>query len=143
MAAQVAMKVFHVPRTIARLDDPGRAESYDILEVEYVAGAHMVSTVLYEQIVDSEFDYHVTFSDPYSDVAIVDIHLGPGGEGILVSDLEVKGRLRVSAVTRKGTTFIPGGDTVLHDGDKVVAAVRHGVLSKVKSYLVDKKPLLS
>lgn len=142
MAAQVAMKVFSVARTIARLDDPGRAESYDILGVEYVAGAHMVSTVLYEQIVETEFDFHVTFNDPYSDIAIVDLHLGPGAEGVTVSDLEVKERLRVSAVTRKGHTFIPGPDTALHADDMVVAAARHGVLAKVKKYLVDKKPRL-
>jgi trk system potassium uptake protein TrkA len=143
MAAQVAMKVFNVERTIARLDDPGRAESYDILEVEYVAGAHMVSTVLYEQIVESEFDYHVTFNDPYSDVAIVDLHLGSRAEGITVSDLDVRERLRVSAVTRHGRTFIPGPDTVLHEDDMVVASARHGALGKVKKYLVDKKPRLA
>jgi trk system potassium uptake protein TrkA len=140
MAAQVAMRVFDVPRTIARLDDPGRAESYDILGVDYVAGTHMVSTVLYEQIVESEFDYHVTFSDPYTEVAIVDLHLSPEAEGITVSRLEVNERLRVSAVTRAGRTFIPGPDTVLHDDDMVTASVRRGVLGKVKKYLVDKKP---
>jgi trk system potassium uptake protein TrkA len=143
MAAQVAMRVFNVPRTIARLDDPGRAESYDILGVEYVAGAHMVSAVLYEQIVESEFDYHVTFNDPYTDVAIVELHLGPEADGLAVSDLEVKERLRVSAVTRDGSTFIPGSDTVLHMGDMLVVAARHGVLGKVKRYLVDKKPHLT
>jgi trk system potassium uptake protein TrkA len=143
MAAQVAMKVFNVPRTIARLDDPGRAESYDILGVEYVAGAHMVSAVLYEQIVETELDYHITFNDPYADIAVVDLHLGPAADGITVSDLEVKERLRVSAVTRHGTTFIPGPDSVLHEGDIVVAAARHGVLRKVKKYLVDKKPHLA
>jgi trk system potassium uptake protein TrkA len=143
MAAQVAMRVFNVPRTIARLDDPGRAESYDILGVEYVAGAQMVSAVLYEQIVESEFDYHVTFNDPYTDVAIVELHLGPEADGLAVSDLEVKERLRVSAVTRDGSTFIPGSDTVLHMGDMLVVAARHGVLGKVKRYLVDKKPHLT
>ncbi len=139
MAAQVAMKVFDVPRTIARLDDPGRAESYDILEVDYVAGAHMVSTVLYEQIVEFEFDYHITFSDPYSDIAIVDLHLGDKAEGMTVTDLEVKERLRVSAVTRNSRTFIPGPDTVLHADDMLVASAKHGVLAKVKKYLADKK----
>lgn len=143
MAVQVATKVFKVARTIARLDDPGRAESYDLLGVEYVAGAHMVSTVLYEQIVETEFDFHVTFNDPYSDVAIVDLHLGPGAAGIAVSDLEVKERLRVSAVTRNGHTFIPGPGTALHPDDMVVAAARHGVLRKVKKYLVDTKPRLA
>jgi trk system potassium uptake protein TrkA len=143
MAVQVAMRVFNVPRTIARLDDPGRAESYDILGVEYVAGVHMVSTVLYEQIIETEFDYHVTFNDPYTDVAIVELHLGPEAEGITVSDLEVKERLRVSAVTRNGSTFIPGSETVLRSHDMVVAAARHGVLGKVKRFLVDKKPPLT
>lgn len=43
MAVQVAKKVFGVPVTIARLDDPTRADAYRALDVHYVPGSHLIS----------------------------------------------------------------------------------------------------
>ncbi len=134
MAAQVAKEVFGVPRTIARLDDPARADAYRALDVDYVAGAHLISRVIQEQIVQAEFNYHVTFSS--GDVEIVEMDIGSAGETMTVSDFEVDGRLRVAAVRREGRTIIPNGDFVLSAGDLVVAAAKHGITSKVGKYLV-------
>jgi trk system potassium uptake protein TrkA len=133
MAVQVAKEVFEVPQTIARLDDPSREEVYKALDVRYVAAAHLVSKVLYEQIVEPEFAYHVTFSG--GDVEIVEMRIGSRGDGVKVSSFEIKDDLRVSAVTRDRVTFIPGPRTELREGDVVVAAVRHGTVGKVRRFL--------
>lgn len=134
MAVQVAKKVFGVAKTIARLDDPARADAYRALDVEYVAGAHLISRVIKEQIVEEEFEYHVTFSS--GDVEIVEMNIGPIEEEVTVADFEVDGRLRVAAVRRDGRTLIPAGDFGLSEGDLVVAAAKHGITSKVGKYLV-------
>jgi trk system potassium uptake protein TrkA len=133
MAVQVAKKVFGVPRTIARLDDPARADSYRALDVDYVAGAHLISRVIQEQIVELEFNYHVTFSS--GDVEIVEMRIGSGGAGVAVAEFEVDGRLRVAAVRREGRTHIPEDEFLLSEGDLVVAAAQHGVTSKIGKYL--------
>jgi trk system potassium uptake protein TrkA len=135
MAVQVAKKVFSVPRTIARLDDPARADSYRALDVDYVAGAHLIARVIKEQIVEVEFNYHVTFSS--GDVEIVEMRIGSRGGGVSVSDFEVDGRLRVAAVRREGRTYIPQDDFVLAAGDLVVAAAQHGVTGKIGKFLAD------
>jgi len=134
MAVQVAKKVFGVPRTIARLDDPARADAYRALNVDYVAGAHLTSRVIHEQIVEAEFEYHVTFSS--GDVEIVEMTIGPEGEMTTVHDFEVDGRLRVAAVRRDGRTLIPKDDFSLSEGDLVVAAARHGIRGKIRRYLI-------
>lgn len=136
MAVQVAKKVFGVPRTIARLDDPARADSYRALDVEYVAGAHLISRVIQEQIVEVEFNYHVTFSS--GDVEIVEMRIGSGGDGVPVAGFEVQGRLRVAAVRREGRTHIPEDEFLLSEGDLVVAAAQHGVTTKIGKYLAPK-----
>ncbi len=141
MAAQVAKEVFGVPNTIARLDDPARAEVYRALDVRYVAGAHLVSRVVHEQIVESEFDYHVTFSG--GDVEIVDMYLNAAAEGLLVGDFEISGALRVAAVMRDGRTFVPDADTTLHEGDLIVGSAKQGTMTKVRKYLIDVEPDLS
>ncbi|MCL1593915.1 MAG: NAD-binding protein [Actinomycetia bacterium] len=141
MAAQVAKEVFGVPNTIARLDDPARAEVYRALDVRYVAGAHLVSRVVHEQIIESEFDYHVTFSG--GDVEIVDMYLNAEAEGLLVGDLEISGALRVAAIMRDGRTFVPDTETTLHEGDLIVASAKQGTMTKVRKYLIDVEPELS
>jgi trk system potassium uptake protein TrkA len=133
MAVQVAKRVFGVPKTIARLDDPAREEAYHALGVQFVPGAKLTSKVIHEQVVREEFSYHVTFSS--GDVEVVDMVVGRNGGGMGVAELEVPGDLRVAAVHRGHRTIIPTDDFVLAEGDLVVAAARSGALKKVGRYL--------
>lgn len=136
MAVQVAKKVFSVPRTVARLDDPAREQVYRTLGVEYVAGARLVSKVIFEDIIEQEFLYHTTFAG--GDVDIVDMVLGPAAGGVRVGDFEVIGKLRVAAIERKGEVAVPDEFYILQPGDRVVAAAKAGVRSKVARYLAGK-----
>jgi len=133
MAVQLAKEVFMVPKTIARLDDPHRERAYRQLDVAYVAASKLISKVVYEQIVEQEFRFHVTFED--GETEIVDMQLGPAAEGLKVEDLEIAGRLRVAAVRRDGQTFIPDAGSALRNDDLIVAAARQGVINKVRRYL--------
>lgn len=133
MAVQLAKEVFMVPRTIARLDDPDREPAYRQLDVAYVPGSKLISRVIYEQIIEQEFWFHVTFED--GEIEIVDMHLGPAAEGLRVEDLEITERLRVAAIRRNGQTIVPGGEFALMSGDLVVAAAQKGVINKVRRYL--------
>ena len=141
MAVQLARSVFGVGKTIARLDDPARVEAYRALDIRYVAAAKLTSRVVHEQLVEEEFDYHVTF--PGGDVAIVDLVLGTEAEGMTVAEFEVPDGLRIAAVRRKSRTIIPRPEFKLRNGDLVVAAARHGVRARVVRYLVDVEPTLS
>ena len=137
MAVQVAKRVFGVPKTIARLDDPAREEAYRALGVQFVPGAKLTSKVIHEQIVREEFSYHVTFSG--GDVEVVDMTIGPEGAGLPVSGLEISDDLRVAAVYRGHRTFIPDEDFSLAEGDLVVAAARTGARKKIRRYLAVKE----
>ncbi len=133
MSVQLAKQVFGVPRTLARLDDPGRADSYRTLDISYVAGAHLTANVIFEQLVNEEFAYHVTFSG--GDVEVVEMSLGAKAEGLTVEDLEVEDQLRVAAVRRGGRTYVPDPSFELYENDLVVAAARLGVHNRVRRYL--------
>jgi trk system potassium uptake protein len=137
MAVQVAKRVFGVPKTIARLDDPAREDAYRALDVQFVPGAKLTSKVIHEQIVREEFSYHVTFSG--GDVEIVEMIIGPEGAGLPVGDLEVPDDLRVAAVYRGHRTLIPDDHFALAEGDLVVAAARGGARKKIRRYLAVKE----
>jgi trk system potassium uptake protein TrkA len=136
MAVQVAKRVFGVPKTIARLDDPAREEAYRALDVQFVPGAKLTSKVIHEQLVREEFSFHVTFSG--GDVEIVDMVVGAGGASLSVADLEAPDELRVAAVTRGNKTFIPDDDFLLAEGDLVVAAARSGARKRIHKFLATK-----
>jgi len=134
MAVQVARSVFGVPRTLARLDDPARAEAYRAMAIRYVPAAQLVSRVIYEQIVEIEFDYHVTFPGT-GNVEVVDMIVGDEAKGLTVAELELPNALRVAAVRRRSKTIIPDPDFELEPGDLIVAAARHGVRGKIRRFL--------
>jgi len=136
MAVQVAKRVFGVPKTIARLDDPAREEAYRALDVQFVPGAKLTSKVIHEQIVREEFSYHVTFSG--GDVEVVEMIIGPEGAGLPVAELEIADDLRVAAVYRGQRTMIPDDDFALAEGDLVVAAARTGARKKIRHFLAVK-----
>ncbi len=135
MAVQLATLVFEVPKSIARLDDPARAESYRALGIRYVAGAKLVSRVIHEDILDDEFHYHVTFSG--GDVEIVEMTLGASANQVLVADFEVEDAVRVAAVRRGSRTYVPGREFELREGDLVVAATRLGSRDKIRRFIED------
>ncbi len=138
MSVQLAKQVFGVPRTLARLDEPGRADSYRALDISYVAGAQLTANVIFERLVEEEFAYHITFSG--GDVEVVEMYLGANAKGLAVRDLEVENQLRVAAVRRGDRTYIPDGSFELREQDLVVAAARHGVRDRVRRYLQSSQP---
>ena len=133
MSVQLAKQVFGVPKTLARLDEPGRADSYRVLDISYVAGAKLTANVFYERIIEEEFAYHVTFAN--GDVEIVEMEVSDEIEGHTVSDLEVDGALRVAAVVRDSHTHIPSAEFELRPGDLVVGSAKLGVRDKVRRFL--------
>lgn len=136
MSVQLAKQVFAVPTTIARLDDPARADSYQALGVVYVAASKLVSNVIHEQLLDVEFLYHTTFSG--GDIEVVEMRLGPQADGVAVAEFEIDDNVRVAAVVRQHRTTVPRDDFLLQEGDLVVAATRHGSRDKVRRYLAER-----
>lgn len=133
MAVEVAKEVFAVPRTLARLDDPAREKAYRALDINYVAASRLVANVIFESILDAEFEYHLTFAE--GDIEVLEMTIGSASPGLTVEDLEIDAGLRVAAVRRGNNTFIPATETALEPGDLVVAAIRSGARSKIKKHL--------
>lgn len=133
MAVQIANKVFDVPQTIARLEDANREQSYQALDIHYVAGARLTSQVIREQLLDEEFRYHVTFSS--GDVEITDILLGKIPDDLTVADFEIPGQLRIAAVQRGEHTHVPDANFGLRVGDLVVASTKSSARDKVRRFL--------
>lgn len=117
VVARVASQVFRVPRVVARLYDPRKAEIYVRLGVQTVApvtwGLHRMAELL------SFSELHPTASLGSGEVDLVEVPLPPLLAGRTVRDLTVPGEIHVAALTRDGKTFLPTLGTVLQRGDRV------------------------
>jgi trk system potassium uptake protein len=121
MAVQIAQILFSVPRTVARLFNPAREESYRKMGVHYVSGTRLVAKAILNEIRDEAFPLHVAFPD--TDMRIVEMAVTREGHGWSIMELEQDGDVRVAAVKRGAKVRIPTpNDTVLR-GDIVVAAI--------------------
>lgn len=133
MAAEVAKAVFGVRRVLCRLQDPAREDSYRALGIPYISTTKLIAAVILERITSAEFDLHVTFES--GDVDVVEFTVGEAADGMMVSELEIEGALRVAAIRRGRSTLVAGGDTRVAQGDLLVAAAHHGVRDRIERWV--------
>jgi trk system potassium uptake protein len=133
MAVQVAAELFGVTRTVARLFNPQREESYRKMGVRYVSGTRLVAKALWNEVHAGVLPQHVAFDD--GDIEIVEMTVSRDGHGVTVAELEAVGRVRVAAVQRGVRVRIPRLDDRLQQDDLVVAAVGRGAHRRLAQYV--------
>ena len=119
--ARLASQVFRVPRVVARLYDPSRAEIYRRLGVQTITpvlwGINRVADLLcYSQL-------HAVMSLGSGEVDIVEVALPPLLIGRSISTVTIAGAAHVVAISRRGRTFLPLADVVFQEGDVMHLAV--------------------
>lgn len=134
MAVEIAKELFGVPRTVARLFNPEREESYRKIGIHYVSGTRLVAKAVLNELRAATFPLHVSFDD--SDVEVVEVRVGRLGHGVTIAELEGTAAVRVAAYRRGVRVRIPRPDDRLQTGDLLVAAVRRDAVRRLRDYVV-------
>jgi trk system potassium uptake protein TrkA len=132
VAARMASQVFHVPKVVARLYDPRKAEIYKRLGLMTVSPIvwginHIADLVCYSPL--------QTVVSLGSDVDVIQADAPPLLVGRTVRDLTVLGEIHVVAITRGGQTFLPTQSTAFQDGDLLHLAVLCTAAERLKELL--------
>jgi trk/ktr system potassium uptake protein len=115
VAARVAREHFHVPKVIARIYDPRRAEIYERLNIPTVASARWAAS----QVEFLLFHGREEMKESFAGGALIHLqrevpeHL----VGKPISAFQTPGKIEVVGVDRGGTGFIPVGDSTFQQGD--------------------------
>ncbi|MPZ73686.1 MAG: NAD-dependent epimerase/dehydratase family protein, partial [Nitriliruptorales bacterium] len=133
MAVQIAREMFDVPRTVARLFNPGREESYRKMGVHYVSGTRLVAKAILNELRPETFPQHVSLGE--ADLDIVEMAIKREGHGITVTELEREYKLRVAAVRRGERVGLPKVNDPLRRGDIVIAAVHRDAQKALRGIL--------
>lgn len=139
MCAEVANRIFDVPHVIARLYNPDHANTYSQLGIDYVCGTALVADEMFSKVVSGHGAHVATFGD----CEVVEFSLSLAQEenrrSIHVYDLEREHEVRVIAFERAdgSASSIPSRDSVLYNGDKILACVKLDNISQISRYIQD------
>lgn len=133
VAARLARLVFRVPRVVARLFDPRKAEVYRRLGLPTISHVTWGINRIVELLCYSRLDTIKSLGS--GEVDIVEAEIPHLLVGRTVNDLTVPGEIHVVAVTRRGKTFLPTLGTEFHEGDMVHLALLAESAERLKAIL--------
>lgn len=131
ITARVARKVFRIPKIVARLYDPRRAEIYQRLGLQTVSSTSWGVSRAIQLLVNP--DLYVTLSLGNGEVELVELEAPTHWISHTVHNVNVAGEINVTAIIRQGKAMIPTSGTVFQAGDRLTIAV----LSTARSRLED------
>ncbi len=133
VAASLAVEDFHVPRVVARIADPMRAEIYSRLGVTTISTTTWASARIHDLLVSPRL--HNLLSVGSAGVQVYEVEVPPLLVGRNVADLTVPAEVLVVAITRSGRGFIPVQASAFQPHDRLVVAADAGSIAKLRGML--------
>jgi len=132
IAARIARNIFRVPRVVARLYDPRRAEIYQRLGLLTISSTTWGAERIRELLTHSDLDPILTLG--CGEVCLLTIETPYPLAGKMVRHLAVPGEIQVIAITRKGQALIPLGGTELQPGDQLHLVVLASAMDRIPDF---------
>lgn len=129
ISAQVAKKIFKVPKVIARVYDPQRAHIYAALGLDILSGTILFASMLRDKIIESRFSSYLIET---KELGVIEIEAHNNLVGKTIQEINVPGEFLVVAIRRLQGVILPEPGTVLKDKDTLMAAVKVTSLKKIK-----------
>jgi len=133
ISARIARNIFHVPRVVARLYDPRRAEIYRRLGLMTISTTTWGAERIRELITHAELDPVISFGS--GEVSVVGLEVPPHLVGRMVRDLTMVGESMVVSITREGKAFLPVTGTEFREGDILHVAVMASSMDRFTTLL--------
>ena len=129
VSAQVAKKIFKVPKVIARVYDPQRAHIYKALGLDIISGTILFAAMLRDKIIESRFSSYLIET---KELGVIEIEVKNNLVGKTIEEINIPGEFLVVAIRRLQGVIIPEPQTVLKQKDILMATVKVASLARVK-----------
>jgi trk system potassium uptake protein TrkA len=133
IAARIAHNVFHVPRVVARLFDPRRAEIYQRLGLVTISSTAWGAERIRELLTHADLDPVMTFGS--GEVVMLTLEAPPQLVGRSVKHISVPGEIGVVAITREGQAIMPVFGTEIRMGDMLHLSVLASSMERIEILL--------
>lgn len=129
IASQVAKKIFKVPKVLARVYDPHRAQIYSSLGLDIISGTILFAAMLRDKIIESRFSSYLIET---KDLGVIEIEVKNSLVNRTIQDINVEGEFLVVAIRRLDGVVIPGPQTVMKEKDVLMAVVQVSKLKDIR-----------
>ncbi len=133
VVGRIAREVFRVPRVVARLYDPRKADVYGRLALQTIAPVTWGINRIAELLCYSWLEPVLSLGS--GEVELVEVELPPALAGKTVGDLAVPGEIEVAVVTRGGRAFLPPAGAAFREGDLLHVLVLAASADRLKALL--------
>ncbi len=130
--AQIAKKIFKVPKVIARVYDPQRADIYKKLGLDIISGTILLAAMIRDKIIESSFS---SFLIESGELGVLEVEINENLSGKKISQINMPDEFQVVTLIKKKKTIIPRPDTTVDMGDRLMGVVKTQSLKKVKEFL--------
>jgi trk system potassium uptake protein TrkA len=133
VGARIAKNIYKVPRVVARLFDPRRAEIYQRLGLKTISTTNMGAERIFELVTHSDMDVIHNFG--HGEVSLIAIEASYSLAGRTVRDLTIPGEFGVVSITREEKAFLPSAGTQFREGDILHLTVQASSLERLHDLL--------
>lgn len=133
VSATIAKDIYRVPKVVARIYDPRRAEIYRRFGIQTVASVTWAANEILTLLTYTSIVRDISLGD--GEVQITKASIPPRLVGRTVSELSVPGEISVVGIVRGGKAFLPGGADVFTEHDIAEIAVLTTSMSKLKKMI--------
>jgi trk system potassium uptake protein len=133
LVGRISRNIYRVPRVIARLFDPRKAEIYRSLGIETISTTSWGIQRASEMLSYNQLDSILTLGD--GSVEMVRVEMPNLLVGRTVNELTAIGEIQVVAISRDNKTFIPTNGTTLLENDIIFISVLSTSARRLKELL--------
>ena len=136
VACEIASRIYHVPRCIARVNAPKNQRIFRALDIEAISATEMIANLIEEETLMGSVN--VVSSLTHGNVILTELlvpHMRnhPNEEGVLAYDVEMPENSLIVAVSSKDDVEVIGEETRLYPGDTVVIAADRDQVAAVRT----------
>ena len=138
VSCEIAMRIFNVPRCIARVNSPKNARIFREVGIESVSSTMLIASMIEEEAMLGSVGVVSALSR--GDIALIELPINflrnfDPKAGVPVDMIEMPEGSTLCAVDRRayGEAEIVTPDTILYPGDKAVVMAEHDVVDDVRA----------
>ncbi|HWT74935.1 MAG TPA: TrkA family potassium uptake protein [Mobilitalea sp.] len=127
----IADKIFHVPRIIARVNDPEKHYFYQKVGIETINPVEYELEILKSKLPVKNLDVLYQLDDSYEIIEILANKI----QKVTVGELEQQFHCIVAGIIKTGNVSLPGRNDLISNQDKVICSVHKDQKGKLINYL--------
>jgi trk system potassium uptake protein len=139
LTVRIARETYHIPRVVARIYDPRRAEIYQRLGIPTVATVTWTTDQVRRRLLPETVIGE--WADASGKLLLVDRPMPEKWAGRSLADVEEPGRISLVGVTRAGIPRLDARQLVGQEGDQLHVAVMRDALTELEHRLGGPEPV--